>query len=59
MIKNYHCPRCKSTNLIWYKDTVECPNCHLEFYIKDLERYMDNQILSKQEKSNFVKSFKK
>ena len=45
-----HCPRCGNKELIVHEDTFDCPSCKLEFEIKDLELYNDDQILSISEK---------
>lgn len=58
MDKEFHCPRCKNVKVIEYINSIECPNCKLEFHKKDFSRFSDDQILSIQEKSDFLKFFK-
>jgi uncharacterized paraquat-inducible protein A len=58
MDKTYYCPRCKTMKLIRFTDTAECPRCKLEFFIKDLDRFEPDQILSVQEKAEFINTFK-
>jgi hypothetical protein len=53
-----HCPRCGNIkNLIVYEETFDCPSCKLEFEIKDIELYDDDQILSIEEKKRLNKEF--
>jgi hypothetical protein len=52
------CPRCKSTKIIDMGDTIECPDCRLEFDKIDIKALESNQILAISEKLEFVKSIK-
>ena len=59
MTKNYQCPRCNNKKIISYENTIECPNCALEFDKADLDLLEENQILSIKEKLSFIESIKK
>jgi hypothetical protein len=52
------CPRCKSTKIIDMGDTIECPDCRLEFEKTDINTLESNQILAISEKLEFVRSIK-
>jgi len=54
----YHCPRCKNEKIIDYGDTFDCPICKLEFEKKDFELYEEENILSINEKSGIINTFK-
>ena len=56
--KNYHCPRCKSTEIYDYGERFDCMKCILEFEKKDFETLDDEDILSTQEKLKIVNIFK-
>ena len=53
-----HCPRCGNKQLIVHEDTFDCPICELEFEIKDLDQFDDDQILSIDEKKRFYEDSK-
>ncbi|MGQ4876846.1 MAG: hypothetical protein ACP6IY_22500 [Promethearchaeia archaeon] len=55
----FHCPRCKSTNIIDLNDEIACPNCHLTFRKKDLEQFDDDDILSIEELDEIARELKK
>lgn len=52
------CPRCNGRNIVDFRETIECTECHLEFYKKDIERFKPNQLLAISEKINISRSFK-
>ncbi len=54
----YRCPRCKNEKIIDYGTTFDCPNCKLEFEKKDFELYEEENILSINEKSAVIDTFK-
>ena len=54
----YHCPRFKNEKIIYYGYTFDCPICNLEFEKKDFELYDEEDILSINEKSAVIDSFK-
>jgi DNA-directed RNA polymerase subunit RPC12/RpoP len=58
MPSEYYCPRCKSEDVIYYDDHIKCSQCHLSFFIKNLESDIeDENILSEQESSGVVDAF--
>jgi len=52
------CPRCKGTKIIDMGDTIDCPECLLEFEKVDIEALESDQILAISEKLNFIRSIK-
>ena len=52
------CPRCKSRKIMDMGDTIDCPNCKLEFEKIDIKTLESNQILAISEKLEFVRSIK-
>jgi len=56
MPRKYHCPRCKTEEIIEYDDSFDCPICSLEFEKKDCELLEDDQILAVEEKLEIVKT---
>jgi uncharacterized Zn ribbon protein len=52
------CPRCKSNKIIDMGDTIDCPDCRLEFEKIDIETLESDQILAVSEKLEFVRSIK-
>lgn len=54
---NYHCPSCKSKEVIEYDEFIECTSCHLEFFKEGLDKIDDENQLSVQELKGIVKSF--
>lgn len=53
----YYCPRCKSRDIIEYKNSIECPKCKLEFD-KELFGVVDDEnMLARQEVRGFLNSF--
>ena len=57
--KQYHCPRCKSTEIYDYGERFDCMKCLLEFEKKDFETLDDEDILSVQGKLRIASLFKK
>jgi len=58
MPSEYHCPRCKSEKVIVYDDHIECTQCGLRFFIKDIESDIDEEnLLSEQEKKDIIDGF--
>jgi rubredoxin len=53
------CPRCKGTKIIDMGDSIDCPDCRLEFEKADIKALESNQILAVSEKLNFIRSIKK
>ena len=53
----YHCPVCKSKDVIEYEDMIECPSCNLEFFKEGLGEIDDENKLSVQELNGIVKAF--
>jgi hypothetical protein len=49
MTQKFHCPRCRSKDIIEYDDFIECPKCDLEFDKEFLGVIPDEDILSRQE----------
>ena len=64
MTKNYHCPRCKSEEVIDLGDGIGCTVCRdkdglpLEFDKILLDNIPDDEVLTRQESSSFLDSFK-
>lgn len=62
MTKNYHCPRCKSEDVIDLGDGIGCTVCRdkdglpLEFDKILLETVPDDEVLTRQETSGFLGS---
>ncbi len=52
------CPRCKGTGMIDMGDTIDCPDCRLEFEKADINTLESDQILAISEKLEFVRSIK-
>ena len=52
------CPRCKGTRMIDMGDTIDCPDCRLEFEKDDINTLESDQILAISEKLEFVRSIK-
>ena len=52
------CPRCKGTKMIDMGDTIDCPDCRLEFEKADIKALESDQILAISEKLEFVRSIK-
>jgi hypothetical protein len=53
----YHCPACKSSDIIENEGTIHCPKCKLDFNKEHLGKIDDENILSVQELGGFVDSF--
>lgn len=53
----YYCPRCKATSVIEYPDSIECPNCLLEYDKRHIGVIPDDEILTFGETSAFVGGF--
>ena len=53
----YYCPRCKTTEVIEYPDSIECPNCLLEFDKKHIDVIPDDEILAFGEMGAFIDGF--
>ena len=59
MERKFHiCPRCKGTRMIDMGDTIDCPDCRLEFEKVDIKALESDQILAISEKLDFIKSIK-
>ena len=54
----YHCPRCKTEDLLIFNEIAHCPHCQLTFTKKFLKQLKDNSILAEEEKADFVQSLK-
>ncbi len=52
------CPRCKGTRMIDMGDTIDCPDCRLEFEKADINTLESDQILAISEKLEFIRSIK-
>ena len=52
------CPRCKGTRTIDMGDSIDCPDCRLEFEKADIKALESNQILAISEKLDFIRSIK-
>ncbi len=52
------CPRCKGTRIIDIGDTIECPDCRLEFEKADIEALESDQIFAISEKLEFIRGIK-
>ena len=46
MPKEYHCPRCKSKNVIVSGSQIECVECGKSFFIRDIESGIDEENIS-------------
>ncbi len=57
MDKKYHCPACKSKEVIEYDEYIECTSCHFEFFKEGLDEIDDENQLSVQELNGIVKAF--
>lgn len=42
----YYCPRCKTSGIVEYPNTIECPDCFLEFDKKLIGVIPDDEILA-------------
>ena len=54
---SYYCPRCKTQNVIEHPETIECPNCLLEFDKKLIGVIPDNEILAHGEIDTLIGAF--
>ncbi len=52
------CPRCKGTRMIDMGDTIDCPDCRLEFEKADIKALESDQVLAISEKLDFIRSIK-
>ncbi len=52
------CPRCKGNKMIDMGDTIDCPECRLEFEKADIKTLESDQILAISEKLNFIRNIK-
>ncbi|MFX0083824.1 MAG: hypothetical protein ACFE94_18900 [Candidatus Hodarchaeota archaeon] len=57
MAKKYYCPRCKNPKVFEYPDSIECPDCLLEFDKKHIGVIPDDEILAFSEMDSFFDSF--
>lgn len=46
MPKEYHCPRCKSKNVVNYSSHIKCLECGKSFFIRDIESGIDEENIS-------------
>ena len=53
----YYCPRCKTLEVIEYSNSIECPNCLLEFGKRQIGIIPDDEILAFGETGAFIDSF--
>jgi hypothetical protein len=53
----YHCPRCKSSEVLEYDDFIECPKCLLDFDKGLFGKIPDDEMLSRQEMGGALDSF--
>ncbi len=53
------CPRCKGSKIIDMGDSIDCPDCRLEFEKADIKVLESDQILAISEKLAFIRSIKK
>ena len=53
--KKYHCPRCKSENLILYSEIIECPNCNLSFTKQILDKLEDEDVMADEELRQIIR----
>lgn len=58
MPKPYYCPRCKSRKVTEYPNSIECPDCLLEFDKKQIGVIPDDEILALGEMGAFINGFK-
>jgi len=58
-LNTFRCPRCKGKRLVIYDESFDCIDCNLEFEKADILRYDEEDILSVEEKSRLIDSFKK
>ena len=52
------CPRCKGTKIIDMGESIDCPDCRLEFEKVDIKVLESDQILAVSEKLDFIRSIK-
>ena len=52
------CNRCKGARIIDMGDTIDCPDCRLEFEKADIKTLESAQILAVSEKLDFIRSIK-
>ena len=57
MVKKYYCPRCKTKKVIEYVNSIECPDCLLEFDKRQIGIVPDNEILAFAEMGAITDSF--
>ena len=53
----YHCPRCKTADIIEYDDRIECCLCRSEFLKQHFTTLKDEDILSVREMLSFLSVF--
>ena len=46
MPTKYHCPRCKSKNVIVFGTQIKCVECGKSFFIRDIESGIDEENIS-------------
>ena len=46
MLNPFYCPRCKTSSIVEYPDTIECPDCFLEFNKNFIGVIPDDEILA-------------
>ena len=57
MVKKFYCPRCKTKKVIEYVNSIECPDCLLEFDKKQIGVIPDKDILAVTEMNSFIGTF--
>ena len=53
----YYCPRCKTTTVIEYPNSIECTNCLLEFDKRHIGIIPDDEFLTFGETGAFINGF--
>jgi len=53
----FSCPRCGNVRIIEYDNTIECPECKLEFDKSALEQFNNENVLSLNELKVIFDSF--
>ncbi|MFX1426703.1 MAG: hypothetical protein ACFFBE_09645 [Promethearchaeota archaeon] len=56
MVKKYYCPRCKTKKIIEYENSIECPDCLLEFDKNNIGVIPDKDILAFTEMNSFIEN---
>ncbi|MHA1914470.1 MAG: hypothetical protein ACW986_03665 [Promethearchaeota archaeon] len=57
MKPKFHCPRCKSSDILEFDKFISCPKCALDFNKEDVGNIPDDQIVARQEMGGLFDAF--